>query len=34
MMPISVSQPGYETPVMPTRPLFRATFFTSHSMVS
>ena len=32
--PISVVKPGYDDPVMPTRPLLSGTCFTSQSIVS
>ena len=31
---ITVSQPGYDVPNIPTRPLFVGTFLTSHSIAS
>ena len=31
---IAARNPSYEIPQIPTRPLFFATFFTSHSIVS
>ena len=33
-MPMTVCQPGYETPHIPTRPLFFGMFFSAHSIVS
>jgi hypothetical protein len=32
--PMIVVQPSYDTPSMPTRPLFFGTFLSSHSIVS